>query len=200
MSWVVLIPAQFIRRRMKSNSPMNYTDMHSAAVDPRLLLKGLMEQAKLNPNSLAVATRLRVRQPTIYRFITGESKEPKRSTLLPVAEVLGVPVEAFFDPKLAEQVARERGLTDTGGPDIVGFSDGRVTFVAEAKRTYPSGDALEAAIGSLAVALSDRLPSTRRAVGSLLASLAEDPSSAEEVATQIRLLMQSPGKRTGTGG
>lgn len=89
---------------------MHYTIAHSSGMDPRELLRLLMEQRGLNPNSLSAATNKKTKQPQIHRFLTGESKEPKRSTLAPVAGVLGVPVEAFFDARVADAVAVQQGL------------------------------------------------------------------------------------------
>ena len=137
--------------------------MHSPSVDPRKLLLRLMSQAKLNPNSLSVKTRGRTKQPTIYRFVTGDSKEPKRSTLLPVAEVFGVPVEAFFDPKLADEVARERGLLEDPAE---GSSDVMLSIVDPAEGT---GAVLQQAEEQIRAILQDE------AVRQLLADLADLP-------------------------
>lgn len=72
-------------------------------MDPREFLRLLLEDTGLNANSLAAATRNRTKQPQIHRYLTGEAKEPKRSTWLPVAQFFGAPVDAFFDPALADQ-------------------------------------------------------------------------------------------------
>lgn len=71
--------------------------------------------------------------------------------------------------------------------------------VAEGESGTSAGQ-LEHAIEVLAAALADRPGSTRRAVGSLLASLAAEPDTAHEVGEQIRLLLKDRGKRTGTAG
>lgn len=63
---------------------------------PQLLranLAYLMERADLNPNSLAVAAK--VKQPTVFRILRGESSEPRDSTLRPLAEFFNVPVVAL---------------------------------------------------------------------------------------------------------
>jgi hypothetical protein len=83
-------------------------------MNPRELLRALMDSAGLNPNSLSNATRGRTRQPQIHRFLTGEAKEPKRSTLLPVAEYFGIPVEALFSADEARKVAEAKGLVPAG--------------------------------------------------------------------------------------
>jgi hypothetical protein len=104
---------------------MHYTISHSLGMQPRHLLQLLMDSQGLNPNALARATRDRTKQPQIYRFLTGEAKEPKRSTLAPVAEHFGVPVDAFYDDRVAESVARERNLggkSDTPGAGLDGIS------------------------------------------------------------------------------
>jgi transcriptional regulator with XRE-family HTH domain len=84
---------------------------HSLGMDPRELLRLLMAERGLNSNSLSRATGNATKQPQIHRFLTGEAREPKRSTLAPIAEVLGVPVDCFFSEDAAEQVAAERNLT-----------------------------------------------------------------------------------------
>lgn len=160
--------------------------MHSFAVDPRKLLLRLMSQAKLNPNSLSVRTRGRTKQPTIYRFITGEAKEPKRSTLLPVAEVLGVPVEAFFDPKVADDVARKRGLLgDMPDPEVS-------PMLSVADPAEGSGSALlqaeaqvraileDAAVRQLLIDLADLPPARRSQILDMVHGYAEDARAAHE--------------------
>lgn len=72
-------------------------------MEPREFLDRLMKEKGLNPTSLAAATKNRTKQPQIYRFLKGLAKEPKRSTWEPVAYVLHVSVEAFFDPRIASQ-------------------------------------------------------------------------------------------------
>lgn len=79
-------------------------------MEPRTLLKALMDAKELNPNSLARALNNKPPQPQIYRFLEGISKEPKRSTMEPIAAYFQVPVDAFFDPSIAETVAAERGF------------------------------------------------------------------------------------------
>lgn len=171
---------------MKSNALPHYTGMHSDVVDPRTLLERLMAKANLNPNSLAAKTRGRTKQPTIYRFIKGEAKEPKRSTLLPVAEVFGVPVEAFFDPRVADDVARERGLLT---PVLEGDSDIQLSIVDSSEGT---GAAIvraeeqiraiiqDEAVRQLLVDLSDLPPARRSQILDMVHGYAEDARAAHE--------------------
>lgn len=68
---------------------------------PRELLRNLMNLEGLNPTSLARRTGDRTKQPQIHRFLTGEAREPKRSTLQPVADYFHIPVDALFDEQVA---------------------------------------------------------------------------------------------------
>lgn len=53
-------------------------------------LKGLMDSAGLSQNELAERTN--VPQPTIHRILIGESKDPRHSTVRPLADFFGVTV------------------------------------------------------------------------------------------------------------
>lgn len=63
-----------------------------------------MARDGLNSNSLSRKTNGKTTQPQIHRFLNNQVKEPKRSTLRPVADFFKVPVDAFFD----EAVARSK--------------------------------------------------------------------------------------------
>lgn len=145
-----------------------------------------MAQANLNPNSLAARTRLRTKQPTIYRFLQGESKEPKRSTLVPVAEVFGVPVEAFFDPHVADEVARERGLL---GPASADDSVPKLSIADPAQGTggallaaeqHLQGMLADQAIRQLLIDLADLPPARRSQILDMVHGYAEDARAAHE--------------------
>ena len=73
-------------------------------MNTRALLKALMERSGDNPNSLAAKLNQATKQPQIHRFITGEAKEPRRSTLQPVADHYKVNIEAFYDDELAREL------------------------------------------------------------------------------------------------
>lgn len=66
------------------------------------LLRALMAKSGDNPYSLAHKTSNRSKQPQIYKFLNGLAKEPRRSTLEPIAEYYEISVEAFYDEALAE--------------------------------------------------------------------------------------------------
>lgn len=107
---------------LESNARVNYPNAHSPAImEPRALLAALMARNGENPNSLSAKLNNKVTQPQLHRFVRGTSKEPRRSTLQPVAEHYDVPLDAFYDPTIAEQVARRLRLDEfaTAGSFIV---------------------------------------------------------------------------------
>lgn len=61
---------------------------------PQQVLSSLMEQHNENPFSLA--TKTGVSQPSIRRILLGITKEPRQSTLQPIADFFGVDVNVFF--------------------------------------------------------------------------------------------------------
>lgn len=81
---------------------------------PTELLKRLMNDANDNPNSLAAKLKQRTRQPQIYRFLEGIAREPRRSTLQPVADHYGVPVDAFYDEAAADRAYQRISLLSKG--------------------------------------------------------------------------------------
>jgi transcriptional regulator with XRE-family HTH domain len=69
-----------------------------------------------------LSRRSRVPQPTIHRIITGESQEPKRSTLEKIARGLGVAYEDLFlaaPDELSEKAAEFAMLADSLTEDQV---------------------------------------------------------------------------------
>lgn len=71
-------------------------------MEPRKLLKELMRRSGDNSNSLAVKLRGQTTQPQIYKIVEGKVREPRRSTLQPIADHYGVPVDAFYIEELAQ--------------------------------------------------------------------------------------------------
>jgi len=119
---------------------------------PRELLQLLMDKHGDNPNSLSQKTK--VPQPTIFRFITGTAKEPRRRTLEPIAKHYGIGVEAFFNDKAAAETAAkllghvEETTTNVApGPDIRGrvplISWVRAGELCESPDIFQPGDAEE---------------------------------------------------------
>jgi len=97
----------------ENNAESNYLFVHSRVhMEPRDLLTALMTRDGDNPNSLSVKLKGRIKQPQIYKFITGAAREPRRSTLQPLAEHYDIPIEAFYDAAVAATVAKRLRLDD----------------------------------------------------------------------------------------
>lgn len=143
------------------------------------LLKALMDRDGLNSNSLAVKLRNRSLQSHVYRYLKGIAKQPKLDTLRPIAEHFNVPVAAFYDPELAEQVAIDRGLLE-GSP---------VKAKPLTEETRPETDAFDAALEVIAKALTEVDEEARALVGHSLSRLAQDPSKLRNIAQHIRTLV-----------
>ena len=71
-------------------------------MDPREFLRLLMDRRGENPHALAAAVKNATKQPQIHKFLAGIAKEPRRTTLQPVADYYGVSVDAFYDPDKAQ--------------------------------------------------------------------------------------------------
>ncbi|WP_442592501.1 LexA family transcriptional regulator [Parapusillimonas sp. JC17] len=100
---------------------------------PAEFLKALMEKTGDNPNSLSGKSK--VTQSTIYRFVEGESSEPRTSTFQKIARVYGVPAEAFVSERVRMDVARQLGLIDGGG----GPNEDSQALILPAQDTPPEG-------------------------------------------------------------
>jgi phage repressor protein C with HTH and peptisase S24 domain len=101
------------------NTESNYLLVHSLGMEPRELLRALMARDGDNPNSLATRLKRRVTQPQIYKYLTGAAREPRRSTLQPLAEHYDIPVEAFYDPAVAEAIFKRLRLDSTAEGRVV---------------------------------------------------------------------------------
>lgn len=116
---------------------------------PQAFLKALMARDGLNSNSLSRKTNGKTTQPQIHRFLNSQVKEPKRSTLRPVADFFKVPVDAFFDEAVASEVWRTK------------FSEATTVALAQPPTppTHPPqislADALPVVLGRLAAGLGD---------------------------------------------
>lgn len=159
-------------------------------MEPRELLQRLMDKRGYNPNSLARATKDRTKQPQIHRFLKGEAREPKRSTLLPVAEVLGVPVDAFFDPKYAEAVWREIEMYQVIDSEQLKAQESRPTHAGSFNQSQPPDDPIE----QLAALLRSHSSTRRQTLSELLSRFALNPDDRELQNELTFLLKQTPAK------
>lgn len=85
-------------------------------MDPRELLQELMRRHGDNPNSLARKLGGKPGQPRIHKFLAGTISEPRRSTMAPIADHYGIPLDALYDPSVAEITMRS--LQESGGKAV----------------------------------------------------------------------------------
>lgn len=164
--------------------------LHSQFMDGRQLLKALMQAAGENPNSLADALGARTLQSQIARFIDGRTRNPRWSTLEPVARHYGVKVEAFLDDEAAEAVAAARGFL---GPDVGRGAVSPATTAPTPIRPSPRPLSIHELVLQLGRALSTYDLPARKAVGSLLADMVANPDDAPRAADRIERLLGEPG-------
>lgn len=106
-------------RIIRVNAQLHYSIVHSFPMNPPEFLQAVMDRAGENPNSLAKKSR--ATQSTIQRFLAGDTKEPRKSTMEKVARFLGVPAEAFFSDPIRRKEAIRLGLVESGvGQDTPG--------------------------------------------------------------------------------
>ncbi len=157
-------------------------------MDGRQLLRALMAAASENPNSLADKLQARSLQSQIQRFIDGKTRNPRWSTLEPIAKHFGLRVEAFLDDEAAEAVAIDRGLIPP-----------RVDAAAGAHAPVPIRPSRQQQLSirdlvlQLGAALLNVDAPARKAVGSLLADMASEPDDAARAADRIARLLAEPG-------
>ena len=157
-----------------------------ARVEPREFLKLLMKRKGFNTTSLAAATDDKSKQPQIYRFVHGETKEPKRSTLEPVARVLGVPVDAFFDKAVMREQLR---IMEQQGE---GLGDGLSLSISEEPQAPPPPAVVLEWLGLLLASI----PAERRgAFADSLAGFARDGGADFYRGALLALLNSEHGKQ-----
>lgn len=160
---------------------MKYLLMQDVVMKTTELLQELMHKSGLTGLALAKAlVEEGVTQATISRFLTGKTKEPKRSSLAPVADYFGISVEAFFDEALAEQVLAK---VASGEFVVSRRSAGRSASLPAARIDapkpvgLPSSTSLEACIETIAHSLTLMADAHRETMAGKLAALARAPDS-----------------------
>lgn len=144
------------------------------------LLTALMAAAHENAYAVATSLKKPSLQSYIWKFTNGVAKEPRRSSLQPLADRYSVPVEAFYDPKIAEQIAIERGLASSG-------SSTTAAEPAPPQKSKPEADELAKALEVLTYYLAKSDEDSRLSVEPLLASLAREPQKAQ---SKVRLILR----------
>lgn len=82
-------------------------------------LSWLLAKNRMNSNSLFEATK--VPQPTIHRILTGESQDPRTSSLMPIARYFGVTVADLRERDLESEASTLPGRSNVEpGPDLRG--------------------------------------------------------------------------------
>jgi hypothetical protein len=79
--------------------------LHRCAMSPKEIIKQLIEARGETTTSVVSKTKPKMVQSTLHRYLESSTKEPRRSTMQPLADFLGVPVEAFFDASIAAKFA-----------------------------------------------------------------------------------------------
>jgi len=77
---------------------------HDAIMEPRQLLQWLLDQHGDNSNSLAAKLKGATKQPQIHKFLSGKAKQPRHSTLEPIARYYNIPVESLYSEDEADRV------------------------------------------------------------------------------------------------
>lgn len=165
-------------------------------MDGRELLKLLMAKRGYNPNSLASALRNRSLQSQVQRYIDGATKNPRQSTLEPLASFFGVGIEAFYQPRIAQEVAERLQLIPTS--QRAGTQEPEPAYLHQttacpAPSPLRRGHKLRDNIMGLVQATEGHDEATRRAVATLLADIIVNPTNAATTASRIEALLELPG-------
>jgi SOS-response transcriptional repressor LexA len=83
-------------------------------MDGRKFFQVLLDSKSLNPHALAQKLKKPSLQSSLQRYLEGKTSEPRRSTFEPIAQFLGVSVDGFFSPGIADQELARLGLTPVG--------------------------------------------------------------------------------------
>lgn len=165
-------------------------------MDPKELLRRILLERDLNPTSLSRLTKLATKQSQIHRYLAGAVKEPRRSTLQPVADVLGIPVEALLDEAAAASTAA--ALWGSGD------APGRPAPTPVQPQSDSGHDRPIDAVNALAAHLELLRDDTRDTVAQQLRTLVYAPDSQrarEALAASLTITQPrevSPRKRAGT--
>lgn len=152
------------------------------------LLQLLMDTRGLNPNALADALKGATGQPQISKYVKGQIQEPRRKTLQPIADYFRISIDAFYDPDLADQTARELGiLVDDDSEFLEPPARHRVAEPAVAyaiPRNYTTRDSLK----QLRDVLAGESPGVRQSVVALMgdmATRADDRQFSDQIIERI---------------
>ncbi|SFF15024.1 helix-turn-helix domain-containing protein [Paracidovorax wautersii] len=154
------------------------------------LLQLLMDTRGLNPNALAEALKGATGQPQISKYVKNQIQEPRRKTLQPIADYFRVPIDAFYDPDLADKTARELGiLADDDSeflepPALHRVAEPPVAYAIPRHSSYTTRDALR----QLRDLLAGESPGVRQSVVALMgdmATRADDRQFSDQIIERI---------------
>ncbi len=147
-----------------------------------------------NPNSLAAKVKHQTKQPQIYKFLAGISREPKRSTLQPIADFYKVDVEAFYNPSKADEALKKLDewtesdhkdanarLENESASDL--HLNNPERHQANAALSQQDPQELLIQLGAILGALD---PITRSQTGPILAQLEKTPELASELGARLK--------------
>lgn len=98
-------PPSYTQMYSSINAQTHYLFAHSSrTMGLRENLKALMEAAGENPHSLAGKTK--VTQPTIFRILSGDSKDPRRSNIEKLAKFFGLKAEDLYGRTTPPPIAK----------------------------------------------------------------------------------------------
>ena len=139
----------------------------------RELFRELLFRSNLNASGLAEKLKDQgTQQAQLSRFSSGITKEPKRSTLLPVADYYGISVEAFFNEELAAQILKQ---IETG------------EFVVKRHRANPvAGESAQFPLRNLKQ-LAEAVDLIAERINEI-----DDPEVCELVASRLQTLARAP--------
>lgn len=166
----------------------------------RELLMLLLAKHGFTPNSFVTALKGKVKQPTLHKFLRQGTRESRRSTLQPVADHFGIPLEAFYDEFQADKIAHQLGLIEAkDAPSLPPLP--RSKHVAEevgAPIPLPTPQlTLPDALRKLRLALANETPGVRRSVVALLDDFANRAEDAEFCEKTIDRILGALGQLSG---
>ena len=146
-----------------------------------------MAKAGENPHSLAAAVDRPKLQGQIWRFLEGQTREPRQSTLEPIAAHYDVPVEAFRDRKQARAQAIRLGLP---------IADIAAEPTPDAYLPVRAPTGAPATVAQLGAMLARHTAERQKTLAGVLSRFACEPSNAE-TAAELTLLLQAPASSVG---
>lgn len=163
------------------------------------LLQRLMDHHGLNANSLSRKAE-GAKQSQIHKYLNNAIKEPKRTTLEPLALFFEIPLNAFYDPDLAQRLAQQLGLARP--PTTFDYSEAEVivpltTREERAAYIFPKQQlGVRGLIHQFRTLLEHQPPGVRMSVVAIMKDIAEradDATFAESMIDRILGALGMPG-------